>query len=183
MSIDLSTFDPNSSVVAEFFVCLHELLYGLESRSALLWGGVNVLQQACRNRATHHALIHTYHFLPILTRFLGDQLTREKKLRLLTLIQELTYGIRITWQEPHIPQLIATMVKWIGSGETNVVNLSLGILINLCYKNLPAIYTLMRCVDTKVFMRTVLSLEVNKGFSIDFFFIDSILASKGRLWT
>lgn len=139
---------------------LHELMCGLESRSTLLWGGVNVLQQACRNRAAHFALIHTYHFLPILSRFLGDQLTREKKVRLLTLIQELTYGIRITWQEPHVPHLIAIMVKWIQSGEQNIVNLSLGILINLCYKNLPAIYTLMRCVDTKAFMRTVMSMEV-----------------------
>lgn len=59
----------------------------LDSKSNLIWCGVSVLQQACKNSATHKALIHTYQFLPILSRLLGDHLTREKKIKLLTLMQ------------------------------------------------------------------------------------------------
>lgn len=87
VSLDINTFDPNSSVVAEFFVSLHELMSGLDSRSPLVWFAITVLQQACRNQTAHKALIHTYQFLPILSRLLGDHLTRDKKRKLLTLMQ------------------------------------------------------------------------------------------------
>lgn len=87
VTLDLNTFDPNSSVVAEFYVSLHELMSGLESRSNLIWYGVSVLQQACKNPAAHKALIKTYQFVPILSKILGEHLVREKKIRLLTLMQ------------------------------------------------------------------------------------------------
>ena len=51
------------------------------------------------------------------------------------------------------------MTKWIASGEGEIVGLSLAVLVNLCYKNLPAIYTLMRAVDCKPFLRTILQLD------------------------
>lgn len=86
-TLDLNTFDPNSNVVAEFYVSLHELMGNLESKSNLVWCGISVLQQACKNQAAHQALIHTYQFLPILSKLLGDHLTREKKIKLLTLMQ------------------------------------------------------------------------------------------------
>lgn len=40
-----------------------------------------------------------------------------------------------------------------------MTSLSLGVLVNLCYKNLPAVYTLMRSVDSKEFLRTILKLQ------------------------
>lgn len=45
------------------------------------------------------------------------------------------------------------------STEEDVVALSLGVLVNLCYKNLPAIYTLMRAVDSKAFVKTLLRVQ------------------------
>lgn len=87
VSLEASVFDPESSVVAEFFVSLHELMRGLDSRSPLVWYGAAVLQQACRNPAAQKALIHTYQFLPILSKLLGDHLTRDKKRKLLSLMQ------------------------------------------------------------------------------------------------
>ncbi|XP_015512989.2 protein CIP2A homolog [Neodiprion lecontei] len=159
-SLDLSIFDPGTSIATEFYVSLYELVSALPSRSSIIWSAVAVLQHACKNSAARQTLIHTYKFTPILTRLLEANLTAEKRIRVLQLIQELTYGVKISWQEAHLPYLISTLTQWVSqSTEEEVVALSLGVLINLCYKNLPAIYTLMRAVDTKVFVKTLLKLQ------------------------
>lgn len=94
-------------------------------------------------------------------------MTSEKRIRVLKLLQELTYGIKISWQEAHLPYLISILTQWVTqSKEEDIIALSLGVLVNLCYKNLPAVYTLMRTIDTKVFVRTLLKLQhcsVNTG--------------------
>lgn len=69
-SLDLSIFDPGTSIAAEFYVSLHELMNSLVSRTTLIWSTVDVLQNACRNAAARQALIHTYKFAPILARLL-----------------------------------------------------------------------------------------------------------------
>ncbi|XP_043271949.1 uncharacterized protein [Venturia canescens] len=159
-SVDLSMFDPGSSIAAEFYVSLHELMTILGSRTPLIWSALDVLQNACRNSAARQALIHTYKFAPILTRLLETNLTLEKRIKVLKLLQELTYGVKLSWQEAHLPYLISTLTQWVmQSKDEDVMALSLGILVNLCYKNLPAVYTLMRTVDTKIFLRTLLKIQ------------------------
>ena len=72
------------------------------------------------------------------------------------LLQELTYGIKILWLEPHIIYLLKTLSQWVTqSGEEEEITLSLGVLVNLCYKNLPAVYSLMRTINTKTFLSSV----------------------------
>lgn len=68
--MDLSIFDPGTSIAAEFYVSLHELMNSLASRTTLIWSSVDVLQNACRNAAARQALIHMYKFAPILARLL-----------------------------------------------------------------------------------------------------------------
>lgn len=53
----------------------------------MAWGCVNVLTVACRHPASRQALIHTYQFLPPLSRLLSDNLIFEKKVKLLSLMQ------------------------------------------------------------------------------------------------
>lgn len=94
-------------------------------------------------------------------------LTTEKRIQVLKLLQELTYGIKILWQEVHLPYLISTLTQWVAqSKEEEIIALSLGVLVNLCYKNLPAVYTLMRTVDTKAFIRTLLKLQDHGNISV-----------------
>ncbi|KDR18672.1 uncharacterized protein LOC110830635 [Zootermopsis nevadensis] len=156
---DMSVFDPGNGVAAEFYVSLHELMSALEPKSGLLWCAIGVLQHACHNPVARRALVHTYRFVPILSRLLDSNLIQEKRTRVLQLLQELTYGVKISWQEAHLPRLISTLTSWIVSAEKDVINLSLGVLVNLCYKNFPAVYTLMRSVDSKQFLRTILKLQ------------------------
>lgn len=66
----MSIFDPGTSIAAEFYVSLHELMNSLASRTTLIWSTVDVLQNACHNAAARQALIHIYKFAPILARLL-----------------------------------------------------------------------------------------------------------------
>ncbi|CAH1968382.1 unnamed protein product [Acanthoscelides obtectus] len=161
VTIDVNIFDPDKEYVAQFYVSLYELLSKLESHSQMIWDCVDVLSNAIRNCAAREALINTYQFGPLLARFLGDELTTMKKKTLLKLMQELTCGIKLTWQIPNLQYLITTLTKWIEDKEQDqeIVCLSLGVLVNLCYKNLPAIYTFSRSVDSKKFLRFCLPLK------------------------
>lgn len=99
--------------------------------------------------------------------YVQANLTTEKRIRVLKLLQELTYGIKISWQEAHLPYLISTLTQWVvQSKEEEIIALSLGVLVNLCYKNLPAVYTLMRTVNTKAFIRTLLKLQDHVNTSV-----------------
>ncbi|XP_063915878.1 uncharacterized protein LOC135131937 isoform X2 [Zophobas morio] len=149
VTIDLSIFDPHSTIAPQFFVSLYELMNKMEQRSSFAWNCVDVLSNICRNPPARQALIHTYQFVPSLSRLLSDQLSNEKKIRLLRLMQDLTCGIKISWQIPHLPHLMVTLSEWIENSNEEIITLSMGILVNLCYKNLPAIYTLLGNVDVK----------------------------------
>ncbi|GAB1866513.1 Protein KIAA1524-like protein [Camponotus japonicus] len=167
VSLDLSVFDPGTSIAAEFYVSLYELMNSVGSRSTLVWSAVDVLQNVCRNVPARQSLIHTYKFTPILARLLEANVTSEKRIRVLKLLQELTYGIKISWQEVYLSYLISTLTQWVvQSKEEEIIALSLGVLVNLCYKNLPAVYTLMRTIDTKAFIRTLLKLQEHVNTSV-----------------
>ncbi|KAK9887752.1 hypothetical protein WA026_000067 [Henosepilachna vigintioctopunctata] len=159
VTIDLSIFDPHTNIASEFYVSLRDLMTKMEGRSSFAWYCVDVLSNACRNSSARLALIHTYQFIPSLARMLGDQISKEKKIRLLKLMQDLTCGIKISWQIPHLPHLMTTLGKWVESSDEEIVALSLGVLVNLCYKNLSAIYTLTSNVDMKRLIRTCLTMK------------------------
>ncbi|KAK5641431.1 hypothetical protein RI129_009978 [Pyrocoelia pectoralis] len=162
--VDSTIFDPHINLVIEFFVCLHELLSNLESGSLSTWSCVDVLSLVCKNSAARTVLIETYQFIPLLSRLLNNDLQKQKKLKILALMQELSCGIKISWQIPYLPHIMSTLTEWIENGEEDILTLSLGVLVNLCYKNVPAVYTLSRCIDIKKFIRFCMPL---KGLNVE----------------
>lgn len=159
---DLSIFDPGSIIAEKFYVSLFNLTKTLESKTPLIWSVLDVLQHASYNLAARTALTHTYKFAPLLSRFLETNLTSEKRVKLLKLLQDLTYGVKIHWQEAHLPNLVSILIQWImQSQEDEIVTASLGILINLCYKNLPAIYTFLRTVNTKALHKLLVKRQAS----------------------
>ncbi|KAK0171121.1 hypothetical protein PV328_008878 [Microctonus aethiopoides] len=98
----------------------------------------------------------------MLSRLLETNLIPKKRLRVLKLLGEFTYGVIIHSQETHLPHLISILTQWIMQSEDEeIFSLSLGVLNNLCYKNLPAIHILMRTVDIKALRRMLLKLHIN----------------------
>ncbi|XP_030745235.1 uncharacterized protein LOC115874273 isoform X2 [Sitophilus oryzae] len=159
LTLNLSIFDPHTNIAEKLFTSLYNLMNILEPRSLTSWYCVDLLINACKNHTARTALIKTYQFLPCLARLMGDQISPEKKTRLLRLMQDITCGIKIHWQIPHITHLVSLLCKWVEKGEQDVATLSLGLLVNLCYKNVSTICILQRNIDLKKFIRMCLTLK------------------------
>ncbi|XP_026728157.1 uncharacterized protein LOC113494159 isoform X2 [Trichoplusia ni] len=102
--------------------------------------------------------------MPILARLLSDSISNDKKIKLLSVMQEISYGIKISWQESYLAGLMKQLTEWITQPMTEpqhrtIGHKSLTVLVNVCYANLPAIYALMRTVDTKDFVVHLISLK------------------------
>lgn len=132
----------------------------LDSKTPLAWSTLDVLQHVSKNLSARQVLIHTYKFSPILARLLVSNLITEKRIKLLKLLHELTHGIKLYWQEAHLPSLMTILTQWImQSKDEEIISLSLGILINLCYKNPPVIHTLMRTIDSRAFHKHLFRVQ------------------------
>ncbi|BES98175.1 Hypothetical protein NTJ_10990 [Nesidiocoris tenuis] len=165
-SSDSSIFDSDLQDTTHFYVNLHEIMSTLDRPSDVAWTAVNILHKACKNPTARRNLSEVYHFMPILTRLLSSDPSPDKEVILLQLMEELTYGISIPWQLAYLPTLMSTLTKYIAPDmDKERVNLSLTILINLCYENQPAVHALMRTIDIKRFLKTALALHSNMACS------------------
>lgn len=56
------------------------------------------------------------------------------------------------------------LVKWISSEDKDLKSFSLAVLMNVCCKNKFAIFTLVKCTDSKSFMRLLLKIQSDDIF-------------------
>ncbi|XP_068625023.1 protein CIP2A homolog L [Battus philenor] len=160
-SCDLSIFSPGRSEVCAFFSSLWRVMS--DSRGPH-WAGVAVLARAAIEPNARYALTHTYKFMPILARLLSNVISNDKKIKLLAVMQDISYGIKISWQESYLSGLMKQLTDWIVQPMIEpqhqaIGHKSLTVLVNICYGNLPAIYALMRTVDAKEFVVHLISLK------------------------
>ncbi|CAH2097776.1 unnamed protein product [Euphydryas editha] len=160
-SCDLSIFSPGRSEVCAFFSSLWRVM---RDGRGPHWAGIAVLARASVEPSARHALTHTYKFMPILSQLLSDTISNDKKIKLLSVMQDISYGIKISWQESYLTGLMKQLTDWILQPMTEpqhrtIGHKSLTVLVNVCYGNLPAIYALMRTVDTKDFVVHLISLK------------------------
>ena len=97
------------------------------------------------------------------------ELKIEKKIRVLELLRNLTYGINeISWQEAYFPHLISILTRWVIQSDAEIViALSLEVLVNYCYKNLSAVYTLRQTVNVKELIKMLLKLQYHHYVDIN----------------
>ncbi|XP_050542983.1 uncharacterized protein LOC126906419 [Daktulosphaira vitifoliae] len=148
----------------EFFINLYELMYKLDGNSEIMWAAINVLHVVIKQGYTNSTLVHKYNFALILAKILKDDLSPDRKIKVLKLLQELTYGVKTQWQESYLPELIDILVKWISNNNNDIVSFSLGVLVNVCCKNKLATLTLIKCTDSKSFMRLLLKIQSHNIF-------------------
>ncbi|XP_063973808.1 protein CIP2A homolog [Diachasmimorpha longicaudata] len=159
---NLSIFSPGTPIATDFYETLYTLISTLTPMNPLLWSVLDLLHTLASLPASLDSLIHIYKFPQLLSPFLSTSLIPEKRMKLLKLLKRLTKGIKIHWQESHLPALIQTLTQWINpSQDTELITNSLGLLINLCRKNPPAVYTLVVSVNSKNFHRNLLRLQTN----------------------
>ncbi|XP_061703960.1 uncharacterized protein LOC133515430 [Cydia pomonella] len=158
---DLSIFAPGRSEVCALFSSLWRVM---RDPGGPHWAGVALLSRACMEPSARLALTHTYKFMPILTQLLSDSISNDKKIKLLLVMQDISYGITISWQESYLLVLMKQLTDWITSPcndtqEQLIRHRSLAVLANICSGNLPAVYALMRIIDTKKFLTHLMSLK------------------------
>lgn len=86
-SSNLQSFNFGNREVVEFFTNLYELMMTLDPKSNITWTSIDVLLEACHCRNARDSLIHTFRFVPILTKMLDSNLILEKKVKILQLMQ------------------------------------------------------------------------------------------------
>lgn len=152
-------FSPSSLEISKFFIDLHAVMGKLSTDCDALWTCVGVLQHCIKNLEARKAVVDDYRFIPLLTFILNRTHAGDKRQRLLILLQELTFGIKITLEEPYIVLLLEELVQLVcqvvkESGETQA-QLALSILINLCYKNFVVLFLFLRTVNISSFSRRI----------------------------
>lgn len=106
---------------------------------ALLWSSILILQKASNsNEDAQHEFVHRFIFVSIIARFLPDLLCKTDKLtKMLALLENITYGIKITTEQPYLNDLIGILIKLIMENDKMIGKSSLSVLINLCNNHIP----------------------------------------------
>ncbi|KAH8273348.1 hypothetical protein KR018_005319, partial [Drosophila ironensis] len=168
---------PGGVDLARFFVDLHALMGTLEAEGGegeVLWACVALVQHCSRNLEARRAIVEKFGFVPLLGLLLRRTRRAERVQRVLVLLQDLTYGIRIVREEPYLPALMETLVsivlgeegdggKAAGNGklgedveeEDSHILLALSVIVNICYKNFVVLFLFMRSVNISAFCRRI----------------------------
>ncbi|CAD7082384.1 unnamed protein product [Hermetia illucens] len=152
---NISQFEPENVEISTLFINVHKLLSTIESRSSLLWSALSFVEQAAQNGSARVALVQKFKYMEILGKLLDTLSNPDRILRVLKLLECLTYGITITWQEPYLKDLIKALVNFITGENEILIAPALSTLINLCYKNLPPVYLLLRCIQPEEFLTKI----------------------------
>lgn len=87
LGVDFNSLDPGSQVVLEFFVNLHELMLSHDEKSSVVWSAVSILEDASKHQHLKDCLVHSFKFVPVLTKLLKTRPVGERRLKILQLIQ------------------------------------------------------------------------------------------------
>ncbi|KAH8235939.1 hypothetical protein KR032_011046 [Drosophila birchii] len=173
---------PGNLELARFFIDLHALMGALDAEGSaggnqsegdVLWACVALVQHCSRNLEARRAIVDKFCFVPLLGLLIRRTQRTERVYRLLVLLQDLTYGIHIAWEEPYLAALLEHLVEIVhgldggeggaGPGPAGAVAddshalLALSVLVNLCYKNFAVLFLFLRSVNISAFCRCIQS--------------------------
>jgi len=166
---------PGNLELARFYVDLHALMGALENEATegdVLWACVGLVQHCSLNLEARQAIVESFCFVPLLGVLIRRTRRVERVHRLLVLLQDLTYGIHIAWEEPYLAALIEHLVGIVlgtsdgasaSNGGSSVRDddddshalLALSVLVNLCYKNFAVLFLFLRSVNISSFCRAI----------------------------
>ena len=120
-----------------------------------------LLEQCTSHEDLRTDLVERYKFQTVLAMYLNKNNDRKTIRRILRLLNELTYGIQITWSEPYLNSLVHRLFEIIGyKDEANEsASLALSVLVNLAYKNPPVIELFYTMINTE-FLKSIQSFGV-----------------------
>lgn len=108
-----------------------------------MWSAIAALQQAVDNLSSKE-LNEKFKFLPVLSRLLVEVSGRYKILKVLSILQKLTYNIDLAWNEVYLRNFVNGLMKHLFCDEEEITHLSASVLINLCFKNASAAFLVLK---------------------------------------
>lgn len=128
-----------------------------------------LLEQCASQEELRQDMVERYKYQTVLAMHLNKINDRKSIKRLLKLLNELTYGIQITWSEPYLTGLVHRLFEIIAYREeaNESAALALSVLVNLAYKNAPVIEVFYSSINTD-FLKSIQSFGVltNKMYYI-----------------
>ncbi|XP_034651629.1 uncharacterized protein LOC117890708 isoform X1 [Drosophila subobscura] len=156
---------PGNLELARFFMDLHALTSSaLDGECEVVWACVALVRHCSRNLEARVAIVEKFCFVPLLSFLLKKTEREERVYQLLVLLQDLTYGIHIAWEEPYLPVVLEHLVDIVhnvegdgdGAQPTAHALLALSILVNLCYKNFVVLFLFLRSVNISSFCKRIM---------------------------
>ncbi|XP_076048716.1 protein CIP2A homolog [Oratosquilla oratoria] len=159
---DLSVFEPSCMEALEFYVCLERLLINAEHKSSLMWKILTLLLHISHSEKVRVALRDDIQLMPILTELLiAVHHLKDKNLKVLQLMQEISYGIEIdrfeAWLMRLLPHLVSMAVE--GSMTDESLYLDIAIIVNVCRKSVPATSCLRNTHDHKALVKMMVDFK------------------------
>lgn len=114
-----------------------DLIAVVKSDSENLWNSITILKKALQNQNARSVIANYLNCVQVVTNLYPNVNSLERKVSLLYLLREMTFGIDLRWPHTYLDDLLVILYGNIFSGgaNENVVILSLSIMNNLCYKN------------------------------------------------
>lgn len=187
---NLADFDRTSMDNRAFFVNLYQLMEKIQPNSSkcthylpkpppltqlpllppvLFTHCLCLLEQCAGNEDLRKDMVERFKYQTVLATYVNKINERKTIRRILRLLNELTYGIQITWSEPYLTTLVHRLFEIIGYREeaNESAALALSVLVNLAYKNPPVIEIFYSTINTQ-FLKSIQSLGVltNKMYYI-----------------
>ncbi|XP_045616111.1 protein CIP2A homolog [Procambarus clarkii] len=159
---DLSIFEPTCVETLEFYVCLEQFLNSSDAKSPVVWKVIILLAHISRSRSIREALRDDIKIVPILSDFLVDaKLTKDKSLKTLSLIEEISYKIKILRTEAWMLKLVPYLVNHITEGDSGDELLvpALTTLANLCRSNSPVLSCLRSLGNNKALVQKLTDMK------------------------
>lgn len=147
---NLQIFEPTCMETLEFYITLEALLTDSNEKSQLSWKIIALLSHISQSSSIRKALREEIQLVPVLSDyFMSNKLSADKTLKLIQLIQEISYNIKIerieSWVTDLIPYLVSIFLEASASDELIVPVLST--FANLCRAN-PPVFNYLRDVGS-----------------------------------
>ncbi|XP_064120822.1 uncharacterized protein LOC135225414 [Macrobrachium nipponense] len=158
---DLHVFEPTCMETLEFYVCLEKLLTSADGKSPLAWKIITLFAHLCQSENIRVALRDDLKLVPVLCDFLlASKFSKDKTLKLLQLIEAVSYKIKI----PHAEAWVITLVQYLSDlmksdNSDDLFSPALSILANLCRFNPPALSCLRSYAFTKPIVHCLIDMK------------------------
>ncbi|XP_018019322.1 protein CIP2A homolog [Hyalella azteca] len=162
---DLTTFEPSSIETLEFYSCLDMLLAKPDSQNVVAWKAILLISHMAKSPVVLRALRDEVQMVPVLGEYLQIvDLSADRYLKTLTLLQKITHGIKIERKEawlptllPHLVHTIIESVETTGDRDKLLLCPALTTLCNLCRCNLPVLQCLVQWANPNRLLTVLVS--------------------------